>query len=138
MEMILSEPLIINVYFRSFKKANKFLKSLKYSLKKMIDNNNSLKDIFIEKLMIEKSQQNNVLTIDKWERMHNILIKNYLVYTIIALLIVIVFEAIKGAVGFYFNISLFVNVIAAVIIAFTFEPIKKRTERFVEKYLIKN
>lgn len=136
MEIMLEPPLILKAEFTAKKNADKFVKALQNCFESIIPQN-PIKQMFIEGIKVDDGNKDQ-LTIETWEKMHRIYLKNGIVFTIAAVVIVALFNAINEGVqiisqkflGYESNA---LAVISAVIIAFCFDPVKKFVDSLVSK-----
>jgi len=140
MELILEPPLVLKAHFLDKHRAQRFERALKKTFDEIIPDS-QLKEIFLEGIAIEEAEEDPI-PMQKWAKMHHIYLEKSLVFTIVAVVIVGLFAAIKASVeiislNFLQAHSVTVTVISAVIIAFLFEPIKKKTEKLVDRFWIK-
>lgn len=138
-EIIVDRPLVINAHFTKLSQAKKYSKALKATLRKIVPES-KIKKMLIDSVEIKDKSS---LTIDKWQQMHNAYLKKSVTFTVAAVSIVVLFEVIKAASELIFLDWLeiashnLIVVIGAVIVAFLFEPIKKRTEKMFNRHFVK-
>ena len=102
-----------------------------------------VKQIFIDSIAINKPNEEH-LTFEKWDFIHNLGLQKTLTYTFIAIIIFLLaaviqesFELLNGA-FFHLNLDLpYVDIFNSVFIAICFEYIKKGANKFVGKLLDK-
>ncbi len=145
-EILAESPLVINGYFLDKRSAIHFHKALKKTIRKLISKNEEaerLKKFFIESIKIE-SPKEQIVTFDKWAKMHRIGLHSTLVFTIVAFILVLMFEATTTTIEFInseilkFNIHKLVFVIAnSLFVAIFFEPIKLKVSDYIEKVIKK-
>lgn len=141
MEIMLEPPLILKVHFLSQATAQRFAEALKKTMSEVIQNH-PLKDMFIENITVEETEKDPI-PIKTWAKMHHIYLQRSMVFTFVAIFIVAIFEIIKAVVGFLslswmgYISSFLISICGAVLIAFLFEPVKKRADKLVNRYLIK-
>ncbi|MFP4402954.1 MAG: hypothetical protein ACLFPJ_01215 [Candidatus Woesearchaeota archaeon] len=145
MEIILENPVVIKANFVNKKRADKFNKALKKTLK-LIIKEHPIKDIFINEIDVEKTIKDPI-NIEKWMKIKHIILKKSIIYSFIALFIFIIFEMIKAILSFI-SLNLFEiepttkyliisSIISATIVALLFEPIRKFIEQLINKYFMK-
>lgn len=141
LEVILDVPLVMKAHFLKVAKAKKFAKALKI-IYKLILAESKERDMLIKKIVFD-SGENEPSIIAKWVDDNHKIIKKSGVYTFVAILVIVVFELIKAAFELI-SLNLFnmrtdvISIIGAVIVAFMFEPMKRKTDQIVNKYFIKN
>ena len=138
-EVMVEKPLVINGHFISKNSAEKFLHGLKKALEKVLPEN-QVKKIFIDSLKVEDGFKDEVLTLDKWERMHKLVIHKTVVITFVAIIIFIIVEIIVDILTevtkeFFSVHSAVFSMIVAVFLALFFEPIKEKMDAVVARIL---
>lgn len=139
-EIMIESPVSINAHFLHRTRAHKFCKGLKKTIDVILPES-QVKGIFINSINVGK-REDEPLTYDKWNLMHKLGMHKTFVYTIIALILVLMFEAIQTTVEyinsefFHFDVHmLHIAVVNAVFIAIFFEPIKLKVSKLVDKFL---
>ncbi|MFW5991344.1 MAG: hypothetical protein ACOCQX_03885 [Candidatus Nanoarchaeia archaeon] len=139
-EIIVEKPLLINAHFSDMNEARKYAQALKAAVQKTLPESET-KKMLINSISIKPRQKK--ITMGEWEKIHRIYIRKSLIFTLAAVFIVAMFEVIKAGFELVFldwleigNDKTFV-IIGAVIVAFLFEPIKKKTESFINKHFIR-
>jgi hypothetical protein len=140
MEIMLEKPLVLNAHFLHIEKAQRFSEALKKTLHYLIPPH-PVKEIFIDSITVEEHSK-NPLTMETWMRMHNIYLKKSIMFTVLTVTLVAIFEITKAGIEStaleWFNInSQLAVIVGAAVVAFAFEPIKKKIEEFVNKWFIK-
>ncbi len=138
-EVIAEKPLALNAHFYSKEQADKFAKGLKKALEKHMPNH-PVKDMVINNIKVEDGFRDDVLTLNKWSRMHKIAIHKTVVVTIVTIIVFLIIEMLKeilrtGSERFLHFESFIISFAVAAMIAFFFEPIKEKVEHYVEKFL---
>lgn len=140
LEFVIEKPLAVNAHFTKMEHARRYLKAIKKVLNYIIPDS-AYKPVFIDSLTINTKKEEH-LTFEKWNKMHRFYIKDSVIFTMLAFVIVVIFEGLKKVFEmisierFHFE-SAWVSVFGAIFIAFMFEPIKKRAEKLIDKYLTK-
>lgn len=140
LEIMVEQPLTINAHFTNMTMAKRYQKALKKTLRDTLPES-KVKDFLIESVSIDDSEKQQ-LTYEKWDRMHHIFIHKSMVYTMVIIALVAILEATKALLTeiskvFFIVSSLMITIIAAVIISFFFEPIRKKIEEIVNKIMLK-
>lgn len=139
-EFIIEKPLAVNAHFTKMEHARRYLKAIKQALNYVIPDT-AYKQVFIDSISINTRKEEH-LTFTKWHKMHRFYIKDSVIFTIIAFIIVVIFEGMKkifeiiSIERFHFE-SMWVSIFGAIMIAFLFEPVKKRAEKMIDKYITK-
>lgn len=139
LELIIDRPAALNAYFVKKRDAVTFLHALRATFEKILPKTN-VKSLFIDSIHISYGLEEKI-THHTHSKMRAIYLHRGVSLVVVALFIVGLFEVIKAFVGIIaiqvFSVSQvnawIFTIIAAVIISFFFEPIKKRTEKVVEK-----
>lgn len=139
-EIMVEAPLTINAHFTHMSMAKRYAKALKGVLAKKLPNS-KIKEMFIDSISIDDSER-EPLTYEKWDKMHHVFLHKSIIYTMVAMIIVIIFEATKALLTeiskeFMHISSLVVTIVAAVLISIFFEPIRKKSEQLINKIMIK-
>ncbi|MFH1641445.1 MAG: hypothetical protein ABIC04_00940 [Nanoarchaeota archaeon] len=140
MEIMVEAPLTINAHFTHVSVAHKYANALKKTLREILPNT-KIKELFLDSISVDEEGAEQ-LTYEKWDRMHHMLLHKSIVITVVTLMIIIIFEGIKALVAeisveIAHVSSLVVPIVAAIIIALLFEPLIKKTEHLVNKFMIK-
>lgn len=142
LEILVEKPVSINAHFLSKKRAEKFCSALK-KVSNVVLPESEVKKIFIDSIQVSKPED-SPLTYDKWKIIHSLAIHKTAVYSIVALILFVLFESIETLIEFisseFFNIKvhiLYIDIIVAVIAALSFEPIKIIVTRFIDKIIEK-
>jgi hypothetical protein len=137
---MLEKPLVLNAHFLHREKAERFSEALKKTLHYLIPAH-PVKEMFIDSITVEEHSK-NPLTMETWMRMHNIYLQKSIMFTALTITLVAIFELTKALIEsmtlkwFHINSEIAV-IVGAAIVAFAFEPIKKKIEDLVNKYFIK-
>jgi len=139
LEVIVEKPLAITGHFLDEKAAKKFAKGLKKTLNQILPDS-PIKQMYIDSVNVEDGMNSEILTLDKWSRIHKIAIHKTIVITITAVFLFVLLEFIKelfieSAREILKLHSMFVSLTIALIIAISFEPIKIRVEKIVGKFI---
>lgn len=140
LEIMVEAPLTMNAHFTHMNMAKRYQRALKKTLKETLPES-KVKQFLIDSVSIDDSEKQQ-LTYEKWDRMHHIFIHKSIIYTLVAAVIVAIFEITKVlltefSTEFTIASSLTITIIAAVIISFFFEPIRKKLEEIVNRIMIK-
>ncbi|MBN1502393.1 hypothetical protein JW930_02515 [Candidatus Woesearchaeota archaeon] len=139
LEVIVEKPLAMNAHFSDEEQAKKFVSGLKKTLEKTLPDH-PVKDMFIDSIHIEDGFKDDVLTVDKWSKIHGITIQKTLVVTVVAVFIFVIIELTKAyfvetARDVLHLESFIISIVTAIIIALFIEPIRNKTEHIVGKMI---
>lgn len=139
LELTVDRPAILAAYFLRRKDAVRFRDALKRTLRDVLPES-SVKGMVIDNIEVGRGVGESI-THEKHSRMRAIYLHKTFSLAIVAVFIVAVFEIVKAAAGLIavevFNAERLVwpvTIVAAVIISFFFDPVRKRVEHLVEKY----
>ena len=137
LEVIVEKPLTMNAHFFDEKHANNFAHGLKKVLKKSLPDQ-PVKEMFIGSIQVEDGFKGELLSIDKWSKMHRIAIHKTLVVTVMAIAIAFLIEVtkeffrVKTSDVLHFE-SLVVTMVTALIIVLILEPAKDKVGKIFAK-----
>ncbi|MBD3203871.1 hypothetical protein GF327_06230 [Candidatus Woesearchaeota archaeon] len=139
LEVIVEKPVAMNAHFLDKKDAKKFVKGLKKALDKKIPDH-PVKDMFIDSIRVEDGFREDILTVNKWAKIHKIRLKTGIVITLVAVAIAFMIELAKE---FFLEKthqivpahSVIVTIVTAVLIAIFYEPLKRKIESFVGRFM---
>lgn len=138
LEIYLEKPLVLKGHFLHKRHADRFVSALKHALKVVIPES-PIKSLFIQSIGVEKVQKDPLST-ESWMAMHKIYLKRSVIFTLMALFVVVFFELIKALAETVFlnwfglGSVEWIVIVGAVVVAFLFEPMKRRTDRVVSKF----
>jgi hypothetical protein len=124
LEVIVDKPLTMNAHFINEKHAEKYAKGLKIALEKVLPNH-PVKPIFIESIKIEDGFKDDVISLDRWSKMHKITIHKTLVTTIVIFLIFIIMGITQEYIE-HVTSEMFQLRSVAITIAAALNPLKRR------------
>ncbi len=138
-EVMVEKPLALNAHFIKKESAEKFANGLKKALDEHLPDH-PVKQMFIDSIAVEDGFKDDVITVDKWSKIHKLAIHKTLLYTIVVFSIFIIIEIIKE---FFLAKtkevlpfeSVIVTLITAVIIVLFYEQIKEKIELWLAKIL---
>ncbi|MBI1970190.1 hypothetical protein HYS47_00430 [Candidatus Woesearchaeota archaeon] len=141
LEILVEPPSTIHASFVYEKKAEKFAKSLKRVCEKILPDS-PIKLFFLDSITVDEGK-NDSITVDKWSLMHNIVIEKSIVYTIVVVLLAIIFTAVTEilediSVNWVGIEATYIHIVTAIFIAFLFDPIKTKVEGVLEKIINKH
>jgi len=140
-EITLSDVALLEFFFEDKRKANQFKKSLKKYLKKHIDNDHPLKNVFIDSINVFR-RDSSIVSSTKETKLINKLVEKSLSLFLISIAIFIVIELGKAVFTELFVEMLkmhqvLVIVIIAITVAFLFRPIEKSVDFFLTKWIFR-
>jgi hypothetical protein len=137
LEVVGEKPLSLNAHFISKKEAEKFAEGLKKTLNQYMPDT-TIKSMVVDSVQVTDGKQEDMITLEKWSKMHKIAVNKTVVVTIVALIIYVTIEITKALLqettAEFFPIhSIILSLITAVILAFSFDPIKNKLDEIIEK-----
>lgn len=144
MRIILQTPLTMTIYCSNKRFAEKILHAIKKTFEITIKTENkAIKELFINNVSIEKGENTNDISIDKWGKMHNITLRKSVVFTVVAVILIMICQGIEQTIQYtsliYFEKDigngLLANIISAIFIALSLKPLEDKIDDVIGKHL---
>ncbi len=137
LEVIVQKPVTLNAHFIDAASAKKFAAGLKKTLQKWLPDT-PIKQLIIDSIKIETGKRENEITIEKWTKLHRIALHHTVVITFTALLVYVILESTKAyfaeiSKGVLHYESIIISMSVAVVLSFSFDPIRAKIEQIIEK-----
>ncbi len=144
MRIIMQTPLTIAIYCSNKRFSEKMLHSIKKTFHNLIKTENqTLKELFINNIVIDKGENINDLSINKWGKMHSITLRKSIVFTIVAVILIMFCQGLEQTVQYasliYFEKDvgngLLANIISAIVIALSLKPLEDKIDDVIGKHI---